>query len=204
MLHKPVENLVPLQQVDVQHSDGIGEWKVGKNPHDPIRIKLKEVLVGAGNKLTDAPAAPVSKVSEGHTGSAVGEEGLVNVALVGVIVADESRDAVETLGLILAEVENEGDQGGEDGAKVHVWEVFAQAEKDFLNWVESCLVETVSGFEKNERKNGLTDSVVLWKSDDQVSICTEHMYLGISSASMYSGTGWLLIFCSPKSFLDSS
>lgn len=98
----------------------------------------------AGNKLTDASATPVSKVSKGHTGSAVGEEGLVDVTLVGVIVADKPGHTVETLSFILAEVEDEGDQGRQDGAKVHVWEVIAQAKKDLFNRVEACFVETVS------------------------------------------------------------
>lgn len=81
----------------------------------------------AGNQLADASAAPVSKVTKGHTGGAVGKECLVDVALVGVIVADESGHAVETLSFILAEVEDEGNQLWQDGAEVHVGEVFAEA-----------------------------------------------------------------------------
>lgn len=101
--------------------------------------------MGAGNKLTDASATPVGEVSKGHAGGAVGEEGLVDVALVGVIVADEAGHAVETLGFVLTEVEDEGDQFRQNGAEVHVWEVIAKAEKDLLNRVQACFVETVSG-----------------------------------------------------------
>lgn len=42
----------------------------------------------AGDQLPDPFATSVREVSEGHTGSAVGEEGFVDVALVGVVVAD--------------------------------------------------------------------------------------------------------------------
>ena len=99
----------------------------------------------AGNKLADAFATPVGEVSKGHTGGTVGEESLVNVTLVGVIVADKSGHTVETLSFILAEVEDEGDQGRQDGTKVHVREVIAKAKKDLFNRVEACFVETVSG-----------------------------------------------------------
>lgn len=111
----------------------------------------------AGDQLTDASATPVSKVSEGHAGSAVGEEGLVDVMLVGVIVTDKSGHAVETLSFILAEVEDEGDQFRQDGAEVHVRKVFAKAKKDLFNRVQARFVETVSGSEK--KKQQLTQSV---------------------------------------------
>lgn len=106
----------------------------------------------AGNQLTDASAAPVSQVSKGHTGGAVGEESLVDVTLVGVIVADKSGHAVETFSFILAEVEDEGDQFRQDGAEVHVGEVFAKAKKDLFNRVQACFVETVSGKDKNKQQ----------------------------------------------------
>lgn len=102
--NKPVENLVSLQQVNIQYSNGICEWKISKDPHDPVRVKLKKVLVGTGNQLADASATPVGKVSKGHARSTVGQEGLVNVPLVGVIVANQSGHTVETLSLILAEM----------------------------------------------------------------------------------------------------
>lgn len=98
----------------------------------------------AGNQLADASATPVRKVSKSHTRGSVGEEGLVNVTLVGVIVTDESGNTVETLGLILAEVEDEGDQGRQDGAEVHFWEVLVQAKEDLFNGVQPSFVETVS------------------------------------------------------------
>lgn len=99
----------------------------------------------AGDQLADAPAAPVGEVSEGHAGGAVGEEGLVDVALVGVGVADEPGHAVEALGLVLAEVEEEGDQFGQDGAEVHVREAFAETNEDLFHRVHARFVETVSG-----------------------------------------------------------
>lgn len=68
--------------------------------------------MGAGYQLANASAAFVGKVSKGHTGRTVGEESLVNVALVGIIVADKSGHTVKTFSFILAEVEDEGDQGG--------------------------------------------------------------------------------------------
>ena len=98
----------------------------------------------ASDELTDAAATPVGKVAKGHTGGAVGEEALVDVTLVGVIVRDESGDAVETLGFILAEVEDEGDQRRQDGAKVHVREVFVEAKKNLLDRVQPSFVQTVS------------------------------------------------------------
>lgn len=103
--NKPVKDLVALQQIAIHHSDGIREGKVEEYPHDPVGIKLKEILVRAGDQLSDASAAPVGEVSKGHAGGTVGEESLVNVTLVGVIVADEPRHAVETFRLVLAEVE---------------------------------------------------------------------------------------------------
>ncbi len=99
----------------------------------------------AGDQLTDASATPVCKVSKGHTGGAVGEERVIDVTLVRVLVADESGHAVETLSFILAEVEDEGDQFRQDWAEVHVWEVFAKANKNLFNRVQACFVETVSG-----------------------------------------------------------
>lgn len=64
----------------------------------------------ASDQLADSSATSVCKVSKGHTRGAVGEEGLVNVTLVGVIVADKSRYTVETFSFILAEVKDESDQ----------------------------------------------------------------------------------------------
>lgn len=87
----------------------------------------------AGNQLANASAAPVGEVSESHAGSMVCEEGLVNVALVGVAVADESRDAVEALSFILAEVEDKGHQGREDGAVTNFREVCAEAKKNLFS-----------------------------------------------------------------------
>lgn len=104
--------------------------------------------MGAGDQFADAPAAPVGEVSKGHAGGAVGEEGLVDVALVGVVEADESGHAVETLRFVLAEVQEEGDQCGHDGAEVHVGEVFTQAKKELFYRVQACFVETVSGQDK--------------------------------------------------------
>lgn len=99
----------------------------------------------AGNQFTDASATPVGKVSKSHTGGAVGEEGLVDVTLVGVLVADKSAYTVETLCFVLAEVEDEGDQFRKDGAEVHVGEVYAKAKKDLFNRVQACFIETISG-----------------------------------------------------------
>lgn len=101
----------------------------------------------AGDQLADASAASVGKISKGHAGGAVGEESLVNVSLVGIIVADESGHAVETFRFILAKVEDEGDQLGQDRAEVHVWEVFSKAKKDLFDGVQARFVETVSGRE---------------------------------------------------------
>lgn len=103
----------------------------------------------AGDQLPDASAAPVGKVAEGHAGGAVGEERLVDVALVGVIVADEPRHAVETFGLVLAEVEDQRDQLGQDRAKVHFGKVFSEAKEDLLDGVEACFVQTVPGTQNN-------------------------------------------------------
>lgn len=98
----------------------------------------------AGYQLTDASATPVSKVSKGHTRSVVGEEGLVNVTLVGVTVADKLGHTVETVSFILAKMEDERDQGRQDGAIVDVWEAFAQAKKDLFSRVQASFVETIS------------------------------------------------------------
>lgn len=99
----------------------------------------------AGYQLTDASATPVGKVSEGHAGSVVREKRLVDVAHVVVIVADKLGHAVEAVSFILAKMENEGNQGGQDGAVVDVWEAFAQAKKDLFSRVQTSFVETVSG-----------------------------------------------------------
>lgn len=96
-------------------------------------------------QFTDVSATPVSKVSKGHTGSVVGEEGLVNVALVWVIVADKLWYSVETVSFILAEMEDEGNQGRQNGATVDVWEAFAKAKEDLFSRVQTSFVETVSG-----------------------------------------------------------
>lgn len=98
----------------------------------------------AGNQFTNASATPISKVSKGHAGSPVGEKGLVDVTLVGVLVADKSAHTVETLSFILTKVEDEGDQCRQDGAEVHFWEAFAKAKEDLFNGVQACFVETVS------------------------------------------------------------
>lgn len=103
----------------------------------------------AGDQLSDSSAAPVGKVSKGHTGGAVGEESLVNVALVGVIVADEPRHAVETFRLVLAEVEYERNQLRQDWAEVHIGKVFSKAKEDLFDRVQACFVETVPGTENN-------------------------------------------------------
>lgn len=102
----------------------------------------------AGDQLADAPAAPVGEVSKSHAGGAVGEEGLVNVALVGVVEADQSGHAVETLRFVLAEVEEERDQCRHDGAEVHVGEIFTQAKEELFYRVQACFVETISGQDK--------------------------------------------------------
>lgn len=99
----------------------------------------------AGDQLSDASAAPVGKVAEGHTGGAISKEGLVNVTLVGVIVADEPRHAVEAFGLVLAEVEYKRDQLRQDWAKVHFGKVFSKAKENLLDRVQACFVETVPG-----------------------------------------------------------
>lgn len=101
----------------------------------------------AGDQLADASAASVGKISKGHAGGAVGEESLVDVTLVGIVVADESGHAVETFCFILAKVEDEGDQRGQDRAEVHVREVFSKAKKDLFDGVRARFVETVSGRE---------------------------------------------------------
>lgn len=51
---------------------------------------------------------------------------------------------METLGFVLAEVEDEGNQLGQYGAEVHVWEVFAEAKEDLFDRVHADFVETVS------------------------------------------------------------
>jgi len=159
VFHAPVEHFVALQEVDIQHPDGVGERQVGEDPHDPVRVELKEVLVGTGDQLADAPAVLVGQVSEGHAGGSVGEEGLVHVALVGVLVGDEPADAVEALGLVLAEVQDERHQGRQDGAEVHLGEVLANAKQDLLHRVEARLVQTMPGYRKQENENLRIDKV---------------------------------------------
>lgn len=99
----------------------------------------------AGYQFTDVSATPVSQVSKCHTGSVVGEECLVSVALVGVIVADKLGYSVETVSFILAEMEDEGNQSWQDGATVDVREAFAEAKEDLFSRVQAGFVETVSG-----------------------------------------------------------
>lgn len=94
----------------------------------------------AGNQLTNAFATSIGNVPECHAGGAVGEEGLVNVTLVGVFVADEPRHTEETLCFVLAKVEHDRHQGWEDGAVVHLWKVVADAQEDLFNRVQTCFV----------------------------------------------------------------
>lgn len=102
----------------------------------------------AGNQLTDAPATPVSQISESHTGGAIGEEGLIDVTLVGVIVADKPTHAVEAFGFIFTEVEDEGHQFRQDGAEVHLGKKIAKTKKNLFGRVQACIVETVPGKEQ--------------------------------------------------------
>lgn len=101
--------------------------------------------MGAGNQFPYASATPIGNVPKCHTGSMVGQKGLVNIALIRVLVADESRHTVETLCFILTEVEYERDQGRKDGAVAHVGEVITEAEEDLFHRIHACFVETVSG-----------------------------------------------------------
>lgn len=99
----------------------------------------------AGDKFTDASAAPVGEVSKGHTGGTVGKEGLVNVTFVWVIEADQSWHAVETFCFILAEVEEERGQCGHNGAEVHIGEIITDAKQELFYRIQSRFVETISG-----------------------------------------------------------
>lgn len=99
----------------------------------------------AGNQLAYAFAALVGEVSKGHTGSPVGEEGLVYVTLVGIIVADKSGHTVEAFSFVLAEVEDEGNQCRKNGAEVHVYKVFSKAKENLFSRIQACFVEAVSG-----------------------------------------------------------
>lgn len=114
----------------------------------------------AGNQLTDASATPVSQISEGHTGGAVSEEGLIDVTLVGVIVADKPTHAVEAFGFIFAEVKDEGHQFRQDRAEVHLREVFAKTKKDLFDRVQACIVETVPGKEQQATTHSLRKCLI--------------------------------------------
>lgn len=107
--------------------------------------------MGAGDELADAAAVLVGQVAEGHAGGPVGEESLVNIALVGVIVGDEAAHAVEALCFIFAEMQKESHQGWEDWAEVDVREVLADAEEDLFDRIETSFVEAVPvGGKKNK------------------------------------------------------
>lgn len=107
--------------------------------------------MGAGDELADAAAVLVGQVAEGHAGGPVGEECLVDVALVGVIVGDKAADAVEALSFVFAEMQEESHQGWEDWAEVDVREVLADAEKDLFDRIETSFVEAVPGGGKNNK-----------------------------------------------------